>query len=296
MKRTGIISFMVFMLAGIAIEQAPPFPSVDLLGAHSIGGRSCLACHPPYSGGEADAGNAGVASWGPSTLPPYGKTIAFGSGGRAVEIPASEISAINREVEGVLVCLSCHDGNLTPPSMMAGQSFEQRIGLLPRPASDEPSIPTLSGNPFDKDHPVGVAAVIRPGNGLVWVNNTFRVIPGSPYAQFVAHYGRPVLTPGPSSNPWGVNSSGEPFVLCTTCHNQHTMTVYASTPSSPIASDGGGRFYPTFFFINGPYDPNPRTPINTNASSSMQFCRQCHFTDSNEANNANTVPTILTNE
>ena len=37
------------------------------------------------------------------------------------------------------------------------------------------------------------------------------------------------------------------------------MTVYTSSAASPIANDGGGKFYTTFFFINGPYNPNINT-------------------------------------
>jgi len=73
------------------------------------------------------------------------------------------------------------------------------------------------------------------------------------------------------------------------------MSVYTSSPSSQIAEDGGGRSYPTFFFINAPYNPRFSSAGNTNAGSTTQFCRQCHFTDSNEANNATTVPTTLQN-
>ena len=155
-------------------------------------------------------------------------------------------------------------------------------------------MPTLLGSDnYANDHPVGTEAVISSGGGLVWVNNTFSVVPGSPYAQFVANYGWPALASGNASGRYGINSSGQPFVLCITCHNQHAMTVYASTPSSPIANDGGGKFYPTFFFVNGPYNPSFGNRANPNAASATQFCRQCHFEQGNEANNSNTVPTIL---
>jgi hypothetical protein len=61
------------------------------------------------------------------------------------------------------------------------------------------------------------------------------------------------------SQPFGVTAGGKPYVLCTTCHNQHVMTVYTSSAASPIANDGGGKWYATFFFVNGPYNPNLHT-------------------------------------
>ena len=86
---------------------------------------------------------------------------------------------------------------------------------------------------------------------------------GSPYAQFVANYGWPALAPGKWSAPTASTAAGKPYVLCTTCHNQHVMTVYTSSAASQIAGDGGGKYYATFFFINGPYNPNINNVANT---------------------------------
>jgi len=119
------------------------------------------------------------------------------------------------------------------------------------------------------------------------------VTPATPYAQFVANYGWPALAPGKYSNPYGVTATGQPYVLCTTCHNQHVMTVYTSSAKSPIAGDGGGKFYATYFFVNGPYNPNINNVANTNAPSTAQFCRQCHFGEANEANNTNNITTVF---
>ena len=85
---------------------------------------------------------------------------------------------------------------------------------------------------------------------------TSQSLAGSQYAQFVANYGYPALAPGKWCAPFGVTAAGTPYVLCTTCHNQHVMTVYTSSALSPIANNGGGKFYTTFFFVNGPYNPN----------------------------------------
>jgi hypothetical protein len=296
MRKAGILLIAALFIPIVTFGQTTPEPAINLLGAHNLSGRGCGSCHTSAAGGQG-SGSQETAPWGPNTTPLYGRTIAFGDGGRYVEVLPANISIRNREVDGILVCLSCHDGNLTPPSMMVGQSYEQRVGLLPSVSYGGQSIPTLLGSDnYANDHPVGTAAVIPSGEGLSWVNNTFMVAPGTPYAQFVNNYGWPSLVPGRSSSPWGINASGQPFVLCTTCHNQHVMTVYVSSHQSQIAGDGGGRSYPTFFFVNGPYDPNRNTAsAGTNASSPTQFCRQCHFKDSNEANNSNTVSSVLGN-
>jgi hypothetical protein len=70
------------------------------------------------------------------------------------------------------------------------------------------------------------------------------------------------------------------------------MRIYASSPGSPIAGDKGGR-YATFFFVNGPYNPNTHTTSQITSASSTQFCRQCHFSFSNEAHNVNTIKTLF---
>jgi len=141
--------------------------------------------------------------------------------------------------------------------------------------------------------PGGRECHIRGGSGLVFAAGVFSVTPSTPYAQFVANYGWPALAPGKVVKSLRVNGAGKPYVLCTTCHNQHVMTVYTSSAASPIANDGGGKYYATYFFINGPYNPNINNVSNTNAPSTTQFCRQCHFGESNEANNTNNITTVF---
>jgi hypothetical protein len=294
----------VLAVAGLMMAQNWSSP-VDVLGAHNNQGRGCAGCHQPHSGaagsghanGAADSGN--YALWGQDASPLYGKTILFGDSGSFAEVLPSNITAGGPEVGGILLCLSCHDGNVTPTNMMTNQSYEQKIGLLTNTAYGAKPIPTLLGNDgstagnYQNDHPVGQQANISTGNGLVFNGVKMSVTPGTPYAQFVANYGYPALAPGKWSQPFGVTAGGQPYVVCTTCHNQHVMTVYTSSAASPIANDGGGKYYATFFFVNGPYNPNINNVANTNAPSTTQFCRQCHFGESNEANNTNNIPTVF---
>ena len=303
MKRTILVVMFVLAVAGLMMAQNWS-STVDVLGAHNNNGRGCAGCHQPHSGsfgsgqkGGADAGS--YALWGQDASPLYGKTINFGDSGAFAEVLPSSIQSGSEEVGGILLCLSCHDGNVTTKNMMANQSYEQRIGLLTNTAYGSNPIPTLLGNDgssagnYNNDHPVGQMATIRSGNGLVFANGVFTVTAGTPYAQFVANYGWPSLAPGKWSNPYAVTAGGQPYVLCTTCHNQHVMTVYASTAKSPIANDGGGKYYATFFFVNGPYNPNINNVASTNAPSTTQFCRQCHFAEANEANNTNNITTVF---
>ncbi len=303
MKKMMLVLMFVLAVGGLVMAQTYSSP-VDVLGAHNNNGRGCAGCHSPHSGsfgsghnGAADTGS--YALWGQDASPLYGATIAFGDSGKYTEVLPSSISSGSTEVGGILLCLSCHDGNVTAKNMMVNQSYEQRIGLLTNTAYGSGAIPTLLGNDgstagnYTNDHPVGQMATISTGSGLVNTAGVLTVTPGTPYAQFVANYGWPALAPGKYSNPYGVTATGAPYVVCTTCHNQHVMTVYSSSAKSPIANDGGGKFYATFFFVNGPYNPNINNVSNTNAPSTAQFCRQCHFGESNESNNTNNITTVF---
>src|ERR1700686_5204563 len=304
MKRAMLVLLFVLAIAGFVMGQTYSSP-VDVLGAHNNNGRGCAGCHQPHSAafgsgqkGAADSGS--YALWGQDASPLYGATVAFGDGGKNSEVLPASIATGSQEVGGILLCLSCHDGNVTNKNMMASQSYEQKIGLLSiQTAYGSNPIPTLLGNDgtgagnYTNDHPVGQLANIRTGSGLVFDGTKMSVTSGPPYAQFVANYGYPALAPGKYSQPFGVTAGGKPYVLCTTCHNQHVMTVYTSSAASPIANDGGGKYYATFFFVNGPYNPNVNNVANTNAPSTTQFCRQCHFGESNEGNNTNNITTIF---
>jgi hypothetical protein len=304
MKKAMLVVMFVLAVTGLMMAQNYSSP-VDVLGAHNNGGRGCAGCHAPHSGsfgsghgGGTDAGS--YALWGQDASPLYGQTIAFGDGGKYTELMPATISTGSQEVGGILLCLSCHDGNLTQSNMMRNQSYEQLIGMLPPWYGGKP-IPTLLGNDgttagnYTNDHPVGQLANISDMSayGLIFDGKKMSVTPGTPYAQFVANYGYPALAPGKWSQPFGVTAGGKPYVLCTTCHNQHVMTVYTSSVASPIAGDGGGKWYATMFFVNGPYNPNVNNVVSTKAPSTTQFCRQCHFGEANEANNTNNITTVF---
>src|SRR5579872_6236978 len=285
MKKAMLLVMFVLAVGGLVMAQNWSSP-VDVLGAHNNNGRGCAGCHSPHSGsfgsGHAGAADTGsYALWGQDASPLYGATVAFGDSGRYTEVLPGTIAGGSQEVGGILLCLSCHDGNVTAKNMMVNDSYERRIGLLTNTSYGNGTIPTLLGNDgssagnYTNDHPVGQMATISAGNGLVSTAGTLSVTPGTPYAQFVANYGWPALAPGKWSKPYGITAAGAPYVLCTTCHNQHVMTVYTSSAASPSANDGGGKYYATFCDVNGPYNPNINNVSNANAPSTTQFCRQC---------------------
>ncbi|HXY50614.1 MAG TPA: hypothetical protein VEI01_14260 [Terriglobales bacterium] len=325
MKKSLLISFVILAFAGFVMAQNATSP-VDVLGAHNNNGRGCAGCHQPHSGAYGsghtvktgtDTGN--YALWGQDASPLYGQTLAFGDGGNYAEVLPATLTAGTADVGGIMLCLSCHDGTVTNTNMMAGSLYEQTIGLLKNPAYGANPIPTLLGNDkttglgssinsnYNNDHPVGTKAtlvsfgspIMGATSGVTFDGTYFQVAAGSQYDTFLANYGAPAIQPGKWGPQYGI-LAGVPYVTCTTCHDQHVMTVYASYIGNKmwggIQKDGGGKFYTKLFFINGPYNPNVTNASlanGTKAASTTQFCRQCHFGESNEANNTTGITTVF---
>jgi cytochrome c553 len=278
MKRLLLIALLFVAAASLAVAQSTgiitPGPSTtgDVLGAHLMYGRGCVGCHAPHGGPQANGfttqtGNASDILWGEDTSALTG-TIQFGDGG-AYGYTFGTLNDGTPETTGILLCLSCHDGNLTHAAMMKGISFESvtiygKTNKIVNP-------PTLLGadGGYNNDHPVGPAALYTSTSGYNW-NHTLssrnQIVPGNAAAtQFKTDYGF-FVTFG--------NAQGE--VLCTTCHNQHAMNaVQVSSGSSGMTAGT----YQTMFFLVGPYNPNS---TNTGANSAAQFCRQCHGYGTNE--------------
>jgi len=287
-------AMLLFLLAVSSDSRAQTYPAdvalADMLGPHGDGARGCAVCHASRSGNSvvetSESESMVTPLWGAGSSPDYGAAVSLVEETHFVNVSSSPQVYAGREVTGVLLCLSCHDGNLTPHNMLQSWSYEHQVGLLaltPFSTQKIPSLLTRDEAPLE-DHPIGVGAPINPGGGMVFSEGKFSVVPNSPYAQFIANYGWPSLAPGKRSSAYGVSSTGEPYALCTTCHDQHVRNVYVSGGSSPIAGDASGKFYTTYFFMNGPYDPN-RKLAGHPTTSSEQFCRQCHFDLSNEGNN-----------
>jgi len=214
------------------------------------------------------------------------------------------------DMRGAVMCLACHDGAVAKGAMMQNWAYEEQILALPS-SYGTGKIPTLlgadgttnlgnssDGGDYNNDHPIGENATISAAlgafynngtNGLVYVTNTTNysitsVTPTGVYINFVASYGAPALFKGAHSYGTPVNAAGVPYVVCTTCHDQHSMNVYAVVGGQNTIAGNSTGTYAKYFFVNGPYNPDNVSVPAQQAASTTQFCRQCHFGESNEAN------------
>ena len=278
MKRIACSAFLG-LAACLAHAQATTVTS-DVLGAHLNYGRGCSACHAPHSGAAgngrattSDASSGVSALWGEDVTGLYGRTIAT-DGGKYVERLPSSMGAKTPDVDGILECLSCHDGNFASRAVMRNRVYEK----LPPTYGTYNSIPTLlgesgmgNGNYFN-EHPVGLNAVIDCAT-MGWDCTSSEGVvsmKGARSSQFVKNYGMFVKP---------ANYNNRAIVVCTTCHDAHVMSTVAVGPGTRSGLPAG--HYATMFFLRGPYNPSSSTPGNNQAA---QFCRQCHGEESNEMN------------
>lgn len=287
MKRLMLVASMFLAVPGFASAQLTS-ASTDVLGAHLNYGRGCTACHAPHSGSygngiakTADFAPGNTILWGNDVSSLYGKSIATG-GGKFVEVLPTSMSASTPDVNGMLTCLSCHDGNYASGAMMKNKVYES----LPSTYGNSSNVPTLLGKngssmgSYLSEHPVGLSAKLNCG-GNGWdctVSSGAVKMTGTHSSQFVKSYGF-FVQPG--------NYNNSPVIVCTTCHDQHVMNVVAVNSNSTSGLPRGN--YATMFFLRGPYNPNDTNP---NSNQTAQFCRQCHGDKSNEMNGS-TAGTIF---
>lgn len=342
MKKLLFVTLIALLAVGMAAAQTYSGNSkngltgYDILGAHQNGGRGCAGCHAPHSGAAGGGGNVAnaavafndpssgsVALFGQDVTPLFGYTLTLGNG-TVENLPtqAAAYTTNTAELEGIMMCLACHDGVVAKGQMMNGQSWEQRMGLLALSGvyGTRP-IPTLLGDDsgngntsgYLNDHPVGLNATLAAVG--VWTNSAATtpltivvsggkigsITPANSYVQFNANYGYPAIAGskwgyGVALPPGATDASGA-FLTCTTCHNQHQMYVYQGPPgfapgSAKMAGSAiGTGTYPTYFFINSPYNPGAGNTNAQMAVSTTQFCRQCHFDTANENFGITTVTT-----
>ncbi|MGA8489019.1 MAG: hypothetical protein WB711_01270 [Terriglobales bacterium] len=292
MKKTLTILFTILAVASFAAAQVNAGAATqDVLGAHLNYGRGCAACHAPHSGAWGNGANksgdvvSGQAIlWGQDTGNLYGQTITT-AGGRVEVLPtaAEFVADTQPDVNGLLTCLSCHDGNWAQGAMMQNKVFE----TLPKTYGTYNNIPTLLGNDGDgagnyiANHPVGLNATVSCGGQWNWdcteTNGTISMT-GPNSSQFVKNYGFFV-------NLSAYNNTA--VVTCTSCHNQHVMnTVNVTAAKSGLPPN----YYATMFFLVGPYNPASGT---AGANQTAQFCRQCHGGEANEMNGQGQIGTTF---
>jgi hypothetical protein len=286
MKKMFLVLLVVLGVAGLAMAQIGAAPATDVLGAHLNYGRGCAACHAPHSGawgnganktGDTTSGNSIL--WGQDVGSLYGKTITTGSTNGTTgytEVLPTSMSATTPDVNGLITCLSCHDGNWAQGAMMKNQVYE----TLPPTYGTFNKIPTLLGadgnaaGDYLNDHPVGLNAAVSCGGPWNWdctETNGVITMNGPNSSRFVTNYGFFVSLSA-------YNNTA--VVTCTSCHNQHLMNVVSVTTGKTSGLPTG--FYQTMFFIRAPYNPADANPLT---NQTAQFCRQCHGGEANESNN-----------
>jgi len=322
MKRIAVVLLLTLAMAGYAAAQVTS-PTQDVLGAHNVYGRGCVACHAPHSGaagngGKPSANSGNLALWGEDLTPLYGQTLVFGNSGRgtySVTIPnygvydatlnPTGVGLPSSAGDGIFViaaCLSCHDGNLAVVGMMKGNTVET---VTIAGASFNP--PTLLGadgstkGNYLNDHPVGPNANPGCGGTHNWdcvATGTGLNYTGPASSTFLTNY-YDVTKNGPIANlasplpgtsgTYSTTSHGvtttytTAWVTCTTCHDQHDMSYF----NTGAVVAGAAVIKPTHFFVRGWYDPGNSATSNSVA----QFCRTCHGGESNEMNGQMTIGT-----
>jgi cytochrome c5 len=293
-KQIAVVLFVILCAAEVAAAQVMS-PTQDVLGAHNVYGRGCVACHTPHNGAPGNLARPSrsggrFALWGQDLSPQYGisRTSAIHPlGAYTATVPDTSrggFPSLSRNGYSDLVaCLSCHDGNLATSDMMKGTTVEtvSIAGVTFNP-------PTLVGNDestvgsYMNAHPVGPNATISCGGKREWdcsVNADGSIAFAGPKARaFVADYfdvtggdgplNHLVKVPGSTVN--GNTVTSKSWITCTTCHDQHDM---------PYFSTSNGAVKPTRFFVRGWYNPGSSGTSN----SAAQFCRSCHADKSNEA-------------
>ena len=241
MKKSFLVLLMILAVAAFAAAQIQA-PTSDVLGAHLNYGRGCAACHAPHSGAWGNGANkSGDTTSG--TVDPLGPGC-----GQSVrqdhhhrqhrrqhrlhEVLPASMAAGTPDVNGLITCLSCHDGNYAQGAMMKNQVYE----TLPATYGTFNKIPTLLGNDGDgagnylANHPVGLNATVSCGGQWNWdctETNGAISMNGPNSSQFVKNYGFFVSLSA-------YNNTA--VVTCTSCHNQHLMNVVSVTngPKSAV--------------------------------------------------------------
>ena len=166
MKKVMLLVLFVLAFAGMMMAQNWS-STVDVLGAHKI---KAVVARAAMLRTAARSVPVTAAQPMPAAMHCGDRTPAHSMAKRSrsaitasyVEVCLPRSLRGSQEVGGILLCLSCHDGNVTPTNMMQNWSYEQQIGLLTNTTYGGAKIPTLLGNdgttarqPYTNDHPVG---------------------------------------------------------------------------------------------------------------------------------------------
>jgi len=267
MRRVSFSVSVCVILIAVGPALAQQEPSTDVIGAHANGGRGCSACHVSQHAAPWDGKGAmgsGVSLWGD------GIPSAYGAGVRTY------MTSKTPERYGILMCLTCHDGNYAPRARMKDRTYERvpdEYGSYHSPLKFIADSVVPLG-PDITYHPVGLDVQQGCGGPHEWdCTLTQGVIKmnGPNSARFVSHYG---FFNRPHSY------EGKDVVVCTTCHNPHSENVTIVNKESESRSYRTG-IYRTASFLRAPYGGQG---ISVASNMRAQYCRQCHADLSNEMN------------
>ena len=134
MKKAILVGLFALAGAGLAMGQNWSSP-VDVLGAHNKTAAAARAATSRTAARSVRARRNSVGFWqlcivGTGCQPAVRQDDCLWRRWQVYGSFAVHNRGGSQEVGGILLCLSCHDGNVTPTNMMANQSYEQRIGLL----------------------------------------------------------------------------------------------------------------------------------------------------------------------
>jgi len=288
-KALFIILIAALALTGAAMAQ-------DVLGPHNVNGHGCASCHAPHSGA---AGNGGtdtqigmVYLWGRQLINKTYTTFGFDPATPTADtftVPAT-ITDPNDPLFHTAACLSCHDGAVTIVGMN-GKSVESVDGgtataptyigtdVTGGLGNDHPvHIPYLPGPPLGTSCPTVTPPAVSNCNSRNWpgtVDTAGKITWGSDASStdFTTSYPRGVRFYGSAAN------GGQAMIECSTCHNPHLVNKASVTFGKTVT------YKTSRFFIRGWYDS-----VNPASNSATAFCRQCHFSKSNQYVNVLGVP------
>jgi len=289
-KKLIFVALCVLLFVGMSLAQNPTYTQgangihgIDKLGAHQNGGRGCVGCHAPHSGARGNGGNAildvngnpvaptdpatgNFALWGQDLSPLYSQTLNFGDNGSyPITFGANFAATDESVVTGVMMCLSCHDGNIAKGAMMTNQAYEQSANLLPA-TYGKLRIPTLLGNDgtpagnYYNDHPIGEDATA----GAVGIANANSALPSA----------RIILSSCPSG------TTTVPCTLPNLTNTAYTTFInhYGSfqTTQKLSGNDANGNPYNTLYNAGARAQPLVIPAGATDATTAYVVCTTCH--------------------
>lgn len=307
------LAFLIPTFAQSPSSQTSELAILDKLGPHQNGGRGCISCHAPHTAPVS------FDLWSPDLGPVYARNTLPDEAALdsvALPTPSEDLDSV---FSSIMICLSCHDGNIAVGAMMTNQAYQPTLAGIPS-GYGENAIPIFPG--YERvystrhlylDHPIGPQANLRAvgvANRLVLTRCGANATPclqpniaDPDFMSFYENYGAFNITQKDVENrfysggrtsgviiPEGATDPGSAYVVCMTCHMPHTMRDYSGNVRNSPKAD----VYSTYWFVAAPYNPDAFVASEWKASSATQFCRQCHFNGPGGANESSGIFTIQT--